>query len=233
MPRELYSSLIAEFFMSSVRSSPRAATFVAIALVMACTGDSTAQTASEQAAPATAVPPAAAKAPSAARSQVARALPDFAPLVEAVGPAVVNVEVTQQREEVASGDPFFEEFRRRFGIPDPGDQGVLRGAGSGFIVSPDGYILTNAHVVEGAAEVTVRLTDRREFVAKVVGTDPRSDIASAIPRGSSRANGCSRSVRRSASRTAQRRASSARPRAACPTRAAIPTTCRSSRPTLR
>jgi serine protease Do len=177
MPRELYGSLIAEFFMSSVRSSPRAATFVAIALVMACTGDSTAQTASEQAAPPTAVPPAAAKAPSAARSQVARALPDFAPLVEAVGPAVVNVEVTQQREEVANGDPFFEEFRRRFGIPDPGEQGVLRGAGSGFIVSPDGYILTNAHVVEGAAEVTVRLTDRREFVAKVIGTDPRSDIA--------------------------------------------------------
>jgi serine protease Do len=178
MPRELYSSLIAEFFMSSVRSSPRAATFAAIALVMACTGDSTAQTAGEQAAPPTAVPPAAAKAPSAVRSQVARALPDFAPLVEAVGPAVVNVEVTQQRQPVGQGgDPFFEEFRRRFGIPDPDDQGVLRGAGSGFIVSPDGYILTNAHVVEGADEVTVRLTDRREFVAKVIGTDPRSDIA--------------------------------------------------------
>jgi serine protease Do len=143
---------------------------------MACTGDSTAQTA-EQAAPPTAPPAAAAKAPSATRTQLARALPDFAPLVEAVGGAVVNVEVTQQRQQAEGGDPFFDEFRRRFGIPDPGDQGPLRGAGSGFIVSPDGYILTNAHVVEGADEVTVRLTDRREFIAKVIGTDPRSDVA--------------------------------------------------------
>lgn len=164
--------------MSSLRSSPRAAAFVAIALVMACTGDSTAQTSGAQVAPPTAVPQAAANAPSAVREQVARALPDFAALVETVGPAVVNVEVTQQREPVAStGDPFFDEFRRRFNIPDPQDQGVLRGAGSGFIVSPDGYILTNAHVVEGADEVTVRLTDRREFIAKVIGTDPRSDVA--------------------------------------------------------
>lgn len=179
MPRELYSSLIAEFLMSSVRSSPRAATFVAIALVMACTGDSTAQASGEQVAPPTAVLPAAATAPPTTRGPLARALPDFAPLVEAVGPAVVNVEVTQQRQAVGqSGDPFFDEFRRRFGIPDPGEQGpLLRGAGSGFIVSPDGYILTNAHVVEGADEVTVRLTDRREFIAKVIGADPRSDVA--------------------------------------------------------
>ena len=74
------------------------------------------------------------------------------------------------------------DFFRRFGLPAPqgGDpeQGMpARGAGSGFIVSNDGYILTNAHVVAEADEVTVRLTDRREFPAKVIGFDPRSDVA--------------------------------------------------------
>ncbi len=116
-----------------------------------------------------------------------RALPDFSPLVERYGPAVVNVEVVEKAQASgghrasAPNDPF-NEFFRRFGIPTP-DQGPrgnappVRGAGSGFIVSPDGYILTNTHVVGNADEVTVRLTDRREFPAKVIGADERTDVA--------------------------------------------------------
>jgi len=125
--------------------------------------------------------------PGAAESLV-RALPDFSPLVEKYGPAVVNVEVVEKAQPATGGvpglspnDPFFDFFRR-FGIPGPdqqprGNQPPVRGAGSGFIVSPDGYILTNAHVVANADEVTVRLTDRREFQAKVIGADERTDVA--------------------------------------------------------
>ncbi|MDQ7988964.1 MAG: DegQ family serine endoprotease [Candidatus Dactylopiibacterium sp.] len=135
------------------------------------------------------VPAAAVGAAGVAAPSTGVALPDFSPLVEAVGPAVVNIAVTSvDRSPRASGglpfdenDPFFEFFRR-FGIPGPG-QGqesqprVQQGVGSGFILSADGYILTNAHVVEGATEVTVRLTDKREFKAKVIGADKRTDVA--------------------------------------------------------
>ncbi|HLU07307.1 MAG TPA: DegQ family serine endoprotease [Woeseiaceae bacterium] len=115
----------------------------------------------------------------------ARALPDFRPLVREYGDAVVNVEVLQRRERRdirgTPEDPMYEFFRR-FGIPPPGlgqrgEPPPARGAGSGFIVSEDGYILTNAHVVSGADRVTVRLTDRREFQAEVIGVDPRTDVA--------------------------------------------------------
>jgi serine protease Do len=118
-----------------------------------------------------------------------RALPDFSPLVEKYGPAVVNVEVVEKAQPTTGGgppglspnDPFYDFFRR-FGIPGPdqaprGNQPPMRGAGSGFIVSADGYILTNTHVVLNADEVTVRLTDRREFQAKVIGADERTDVA--------------------------------------------------------
>jgi serine protease Do len=115
-------------------------------------------------------------------------LPDFAQLVDQVGTAVVNISVVQQVARSEGGlspdDPFYD-FLRRFGVPVPGMPGgprgggnqIARGIGSGFVVSPDGYILTNAHVVEGASEVTVRLTDKREFKAKVVGSDKRTDVA--------------------------------------------------------
>jgi serine protease Do len=109
-------------------------------------------------------------------------LPDFASLVERHGDAVVNVEVIGSAKLPAEGDPDAEalrEFLERFGVP-PGESGgalLQRGAGSGFIVSDDGTILTNAHVIANADEVTVRLTDRREFVAKVVGSDARTDVA--------------------------------------------------------
>ena len=120
------------------------------------------------------------------------ALPDFSPLVEAVSPAVVNISVTSvdKAPQIASpfggdeNDPFFDFFRR-FGIPGPGQQGqgqqaqprVQQGVGSGFIISADGYILTNAHVVDGASEVTVKLIDKRDFKAKVIGADKRTDVA--------------------------------------------------------
>jgi serine protease Do len=109
-------------------------------------------------------------------------LPDFSPLVAKDGPAVVNIEVTEKEPAGDAGDDPLNDFFHRFGIPAPGEQGQrneepVRGAGSGFIVSSDGYILTNRHVVEGASRVMVRLLDQREFQAKVVGTDERTDIA--------------------------------------------------------
>jgi serine protease Do len=117
-----------------------------------------------------------------------RALPDFSALVERVGPAVVNVSTVRSVDTATSnvpgfppgaeGDPFYEFFKR-FGMPNEGvpHPSPSMGLGSGFIITNDGYILTNAHVVEGATEVTVKLTDRREFKAKIVGADARSDIA--------------------------------------------------------
>ncbi len=100
----------------------------------------------------------------------ARELPDFADLVERVGPAVVNIRTTER-----AGEGPLSPFRRRA----PALQGdeVPRGEGSGFIISADGYVLTNAHVVEGANEVYVTLTDKREFKAKIIGADERTDVA--------------------------------------------------------
>ncbi len=114
-----------------------------------------------------------------------RVLPDFATLVEQVGPAVVNVSVVERSRRVARGgqneesDDPVQDFLRRFGMPNQrgGEMPQRQGEGSGFIVSPDGYILTNAHVVADADEVTVRMTDRREYPAKVVGVDRRTDVA--------------------------------------------------------
>jgi len=114
-----------------------------------------------------------------------RSLPDFADLVERQGGAVVNISTLQtSRARPAplpfeEGDPAFELFRRFF--PKPPGAGPRefenRSLGSGFIVGSDGHILTNAHVIEGADSVLVRLTDKREFKARIVGTDKRSDVA--------------------------------------------------------
>ena len=104
---------------------------------------------------------------------------DFTQLAKDEGPAVVNISVTKevatQMPQLDPNDPFYQFFRR-FQVPVP-RQAPERGIGSGFIISPDGYILTNAHVVDGVKEVHVKLTDRREFTAKVVGTDPKTDVA--------------------------------------------------------
>ena len=111
-------------------------------------------------------------------------LPDFTELVEKQGPAVVNISTTQsvrnpllpQVPNLQEDDPFYEFFRRF--IPNPGPREFQsQSLGSGFIISADGYILTNAHVVEQAEEITVKLTDKREFKAKVIGADRRTDIA--------------------------------------------------------
>lgn len=120
---------------------------------------------------------------------VVTGLPDFSDLIDKAGPAVVNIRTTE-RVRLGQGGPGEEEMqeflRRFFGQPIPRrrspqpqqeEQEVQRGVGSGFIISDDGYVLTNAHVVEGADEVTVTLTDRREFKAKVLGADRRSDVA--------------------------------------------------------
>jgi serine protease Do len=119
-------------------------------------------------------------------------MPDFPLITQKYGPAVVNISVTGTRklgsdddEDAAAAqgdmDPF--EFFRRFapGMPHmphmPQRQMPVRGLGSGFIIDPSGLIMTNAHVVKGADEVTVKLTDRREYRAKVLGADPKTDIA--------------------------------------------------------
>lgn len=117
-----------------------------------------------------------------------RGLPDFSELAERQGPAVVNISTTHVVRNQAQmmpfpfdeSDPAFEFFKRF--IPRTPGGGMPRdfenkSLGSGFIVSGDGYILTNAHVVDGADEVTVRLTDKREFKAKIVGADKRTDVA--------------------------------------------------------
>ena len=119
----------------------------------------------------------------------AQQLPDFADLAERVGPSVVNIR-TMERAGSRPGPevpPGMEEFFRRFGIPMPGpgqrrgapqdEEPTQRGVGSGFILTADGFVMTNAHVVDGADEVLVTLPDKREFKARIVGLDKRSDVA--------------------------------------------------------
>ena len=113
------------------------------------------------------------------------AVPDFTGIVEQNGAAVVNISVTGKGEKTAAADtpemdpnnPFYEFFRQFRGQMPPREQGPTHGLGSGFIVSADGVILTNAHVVADATEVIVKLTDKREFKAKVIGIDKPSDVA--------------------------------------------------------
>ena len=117
----------------------------------------------------------------------AREVVDVADLVDRQGPAVVNISTTKLVRKNGDGFPFtlpddeeMQDFFRRFfpGTPrGPMQEIPARGTGSGFIVSNDGYILTNAHVVRNADEVEVKLIDKRKFTAKVVGTDSRTDIA--------------------------------------------------------
>jgi len=113
-------------------------------------------------------------------------LPDFTELYDRQGPAVVSIDVTQKSRrtrglELSEDDPFYEFFRRFGQIPRPRGaperEFEQQSVGSGFIISSDGYLITNAHVVDGADEVSVKLTDKREFKAKVVGADKRTDIA--------------------------------------------------------
>ena len=130
-----------------------------------------------------------------------RALPDFTDLVEKVGPSVVNIRTLEKQaaQPPVAGNPgapgegqdeeMQELFRRFFGVPVPGAPGQRRpnrpqqpeeqprGVGSGFILTADGFIMTNAHVVDGAEQVLVTLTDKREFTARIIGADKRTDVA--------------------------------------------------------
>jgi serine protease Do len=130
-------------------------------------------------APAT-VPLQATPAPSSGR---VTGLPDFSGLVAENGAAVVNISVVEKAQKAGNlgdpgeGDDPLSQFFRRYQMPAPEHAPPSHGIGSGFIISSDGYVLTNAHVVADASEVTVKLTDRREFVAKVIGVDKRSDVA--------------------------------------------------------
>ncbi|HMD59585.1 MAG TPA: trypsin-like peptidase domain-containing protein, partial [Steroidobacteraceae bacterium] len=153
-----------------------ASTLLMAGLLAACSAHSTTAAAANPPAPAPAAAPAAAPAPVSVHG-----LPDFTGLVESVGPAVVNVAVVEKARSNTRGNPFgdddpFGDFFRQFqNVPQRNVP--VAGEGSGFIVSPDGYILTNAHVVDNATKITVNLTDRREFVAKLVGVDERTDVA--------------------------------------------------------
>ncbi|MFH0134118.1 DegQ family serine endoprotease [Variovorax sp. EL159] len=127
-----------------------------------------------------------------------RTLPDFTDLVDQVGPSVVNIRTVEKVAQRGGGNGEMDEemqefFRRFFGQPLPGvprqgprsnkpqqqpqEEERPRGVGSGFILTPDGYVMTNAHVVEDASEVMVTLPDKREFKAKIVGADKRTDVA--------------------------------------------------------
>lgn len=149
----------------------------------ACSREQSASTAVQSAATPT-TSQAQAATPQSAAPVVSAGLPDFTGLVEQYGPAVVNVTVIEKAQQtsrnvppgMSPNDPFYEFFRR-FGGQMPRNEAPARGEGSGFIVSGDGYILTNAHVVKGASEVTVKTTDRREYNAKVIGIDERTDVA--------------------------------------------------------
>ena len=136
--------------------------------------------------------PAVAQVPAQTPPASVRGLPDFTDLVEQVGPSVVNIRTMEKmaaRGGMNGMDEEMLEFFKRFGVPIPNlprqprqqrpnqEDEQPRGVGSGFIVSADGYVMTNAHVVDGADEVIVTLTDKREFKAKIVGTDKRTDVA--------------------------------------------------------
>ena len=134
--------------------------------------------------------PASLAAPKAPALQLVTGLPDFTGLVEQVSPGVVNVEAKidpkpASRAQTAGDDDIPDFFRRFFGpdfpgpngrVPSPGSRGG-KSLGSGFVISPDGYVLTNHHVIDGADEVTVKLADRRVLKAKVVGSDKQYDVA--------------------------------------------------------
>ena len=186
--------------MTAFRFKPLYAAALSVAVLAGAAGIGGAvhysMPAAQAAAPAPVIAPAPAAAPAAA--PMVSGLPDFTRLVDAVGPAVVNIRTLEKHTTGRGGnvqgmpgmDEEMLEFFRRFGLPvpnvprqgrpqQPEDEGESQpgGVGSGFILSADGYVMTNAHVVDGASEVIVTLTDKREFKAKIIGADKRTDVA--------------------------------------------------------
>lgn len=177
----------------------RTRTFALVAVTAAATAAATTVLPTVARQPAATVAATAAEAINAPAAPLVTGLPDFTQLVDRVGPAVVNIEATGSGGGHAvagmpNQDDMPEFFRRFFGpgMPMPGGPGGPQGQddedggpegpksvsiGTGFLISEDGYLLTNHHVVEGATDVKVKLSDRREFQAKVVGSDPQSDVA--------------------------------------------------------
>ncbi|MYM25181.1 Do family serine endopeptidase [Duganella sp. FT135W] len=174
----------------SISTLKRAAVAVAVLGVVGVGG---AVAVKQNAAVAAVATPAAVTTAPAAVPAPTMTLPDFSVIAAHNGPAVVNINVTgstktaydgggqQGRNDQFADDPFYEFFRRFQQGQQGGQRGQraqpTHGLGSGFIISSDGIILTNAHVVRDASEVVVKLTDRREFRAKVLGSDPQSDVA--------------------------------------------------------
>ena len=178
----------------------RTRTFALVAVTAAATAAATTVLPTVARQPAATVAATAAEAINAPAAPLVTGLPDFTQLVDRVGPAVVNIEATGSGGGHAvagmpNQDDMPEFFRRFFGpgMPMPGGPGGPQGQdddedggpegpksvsiGTGFLISEDGYLLTNHHVVDGATDVKVKLSDRREFQAKVVGSDPQSDVA--------------------------------------------------------
>jgi serine protease Do len=119
--------------------------------------------------------------PAPAASAPGIVLPNFVGLVKQQGPAVVNISVSrapvaQDAPQLRPGHPLYEFFRRFGGVPDTGEAPVA-GLGSGFIISNDGYVLTNAHVIADMDEVSVKLTNKKEYKARIVGADAYTDVA--------------------------------------------------------
>jgi len=189
-----------EHFLSSVRSFMLASSVGAVSAFLVMSSHSPQAQAQAQA---PGQPPAQGQIQADAPGQppLRAALPDFADLAEQVGPSVVNIrtmeKVAQRMPSGAPGEDDMFEFFRRFGLPVPNvprqaprqgpgrnapaqpqqEEEQPKGVGSGFILSADGLIMTNAHVVDGADEVLVTLTDKREFKAKIMGVDKRTDVA--------------------------------------------------------
>ncbi len=121
-------------------------------------------------------------------AQARTALPDFTQLVDKLGPAVVNISTTQRKAhgrrmpkgfempDIPEDSPFHDFLRRFFGEGET-EEFDAQSLGSGFIVSDDGYVVSNYHVIREAEEIVVRLSDRREYRAELIGADERSDIA--------------------------------------------------------
>ncbi len=146
---------------------------LAVAAMLCATGSGCSRIGTHDGVPAAREPATSSPARGAGGGSSSTALPQFVNLVKEQGPTVVNISATREAPPggVPPGHPLYDFFRHFGGPPDSGEGGGMS-VGSGFIISEDGYILTNAHVVAGTDTVRVKLTTKREYAAKVIGVDP-------------------------------------------------------------